>query len=272
MRQSIRALGWTITISLLLLLVFLATAFYSVYQTLGASRDIGFGEFQHSFLDGKVVLSMPITVNNTGYYGMTEFNVTTTLKDHSGMTLATNSTEIPEIGTGQNESTLLNMSLGLADLLSNMTNLLFNDTELSLDFAISFRYAYAFGLQISMGNMSIPWGAPLYGLDLKEAGPPDFNGTHLQMNVTLEVENHSFLDIAGTVNFRVYNEEGKRIGSGRVLLHVPSNSRLSGPIQVTSEIESPLDFTGKGYLEAYLDLPIIDGSLELGRLDYGQDR
>ena len=269
MKQSIRALGWAVTISMLILFAFVATAFYCSYQMLTTGQGIGLGDFQASYSENGLVLSMPVTVNNTGYYDMTELNVSTMLKDYDGAALASSNTEIPMIKTGITESTLHNLSLSLTDILSNMTYLLFNDTEFRIDFSIAFRYAYAFSFQLNMGNMSMPWGAPLYGLDLREAGPPSFNGTHLLMDITLEVENHSFLDIAGDLDLRVYNQMGKRIGSGTGLLHVPPLSRLSGPVEAVFEIENPMYLSDKGYLEAYLDIPMIDGSIELGRLDYG---
>lgn len=68
MRQSIRALGWTITISMLILFAFLATAVYSVFQTVVMEQGIKFGEFQSHPSNDTFVLSIPITVNNTGYY------------------------------------------------------------------------------------------------------------------------------------------------------------------------------------------------------------
>jgi hypothetical protein len=150
-----------------------------------------------------------------------------------------------------------------------MTYLLFRDTEFILDFSIVFKYAYILGFQLSLMNMSIPWGAPLYSLNLTEVGPPSFNGTHLLTDITLEVENHSFLDIYGNLTLRVYNEMEGYLGSGRGLVCVPSGSRLSEPIEIVIKIEDPSRYTGEGYVEAYLELPMIDHSFELRRVDYG---
>ena len=269
MRQSIRALGWTVTISMLLLFAFLATTFYSVYNTIATGEDIQFGEFQTSLSDKGALLSMPISVNNTGYYDMTDFNITTTLKDPNGAVLAANTTRIPEVKIRQTETRLHNLTLDLTQILSEMTYLLFSDTEFKIDLSVSFRCANALGFQLAIANMSTPWGAPLYGLNLTETSPPNFDGTDLSIYLTLEVENHSFLDIAGELSFRVYNDMGKRIGTGTQLLQLPPHSGLTGPIELIFEIENPSDFTGKGHLEAHLNLPVISQSVELGRLDYG---
>ena len=82
MRQSIRALGWTIAISMLILFAFLATAFYSVYTTIATGEGIGLGGLQTGFQNDEVVFSMPININNTGYYDMTEFTIASEFKDY----------------------------------------------------------------------------------------------------------------------------------------------------------------------------------------------
>jgi len=269
MRQSIRGLGWAVTISTLLLFVFLITAVYSVFQTLASGRGIGFGELQLSFSDNRLVLSMPVTVNNTGYYDVTDFEIKTMLRDSDDKTLASSSSVIEEIKKGSTESRSHNLSISLTSILSNVTNLLFRDTEFRIDLSVTFRYAYALGFNITMTNMSVPWGAPLYGLDLKEIGLPKFNGTHLTINIVLEVENHSFFDVNGNFNFKIYNKDDMYIGSGRGLIDIPRGSRLSEPVEIVIQVVNPLDFTGEGYLEVYLELPLFTQSIEMGRLYYG---
>jgi hypothetical protein len=269
MRQSIRALGWTITISMLILFAFLATAFYSVYTTIATGEGVGLGALQTDLQNDTLVFSMPININNTGYYDMTEFHITSAVKDYKGAVITSNTTEIPHIKSGSAGSATHRLSLSLQQMLTNMTYLLFNDTEFRIDLQVSFRYASAIGLQIDMANLTIPWGAPLHGLELIEAGPPSLDGTHLSMYIVLEVENHSFLDAGGELSFTVFNNEGKRIGSGIAILYVPANSGLSEPIEAIFEIDNPSDYTGSGYLEAYLEIPLIDYPFELGRIDYG---
>lgn len=269
MRQSIRALGWTITISMLILFAFLATVVYSVFQTVVMEQGIRFGEFQSHSSNNTFVLSIPITVNNTGYYDMTDFNTTTTLKDFNGTALITNSTFVEKIGKGSTESRLHNLSLSLVDILSNMTYLLFNDTEFKIDFSIGFRYAYALSFHLAMMNTSMPWGAPLYGLTLMEVRSSGFNGTHLILDVFLEFENHSFFDLVGNLYLKVYNESGEDIGSEIEKVSVPSNSMLSSPCTIAVEIENLLNYTGRGTIEVSFELSIVAYTLELGGFSYG---
>ncbi len=268
MRQSIRALGWVVTISAILLFAFLATAVYSVIQTVLLEQGIKFGDLQPSFADNTLTLSAPVTVNNTGYYDITDFNITTALGILNGSTLVRSSTVIPQISRGTSQQGLHNMSLSIADLLSNRF-LLFNDTELKLDVSMGFRYAYTVGLQLAMENISMPWGAPLYGLTVRDVQLSGFNITHLVLEIFLEVENHSFLDIAGNLSLGVYNETGGYIGSGTGLISIPSQSRLSDPIPVAISVENPLNYSGEGYIELSFELVPFGYVLDLGRVSYG---
>ena len=269
MRQSIRALGWTITLSMLILFAFLVTAVYSVYQTVLVGEGLKFGEFQSSISNNNLVLSMPVMVNNTGYYDITECNTTVTLKDYNGTRLVANSTFIQEIQKGSTAASLLNLSLSLDDIISKMTYLLFNDTELKMDRSVGFRYAYALAFHLNVMNTSMPWGAPLYGITMKEDKPPSFNGTHLTLDVFLELENHSFFDIDGTLYLEAYNEANVYLGSERRIVNIPSNSGFSEIIKVPIPIENPSNYTGKGNIEVYFELPTYDYTFRLGSVSYG---
>jgi len=111
MRQSIRALGWVVTISIILLFAFLASAVYSIFQMAIFGQGIKMGDLQAEMKDGSLKLSMPITINNTGYYEINEFKITTTLKDSYGTVIATNTTTITGIKRGDLKSEVHAVSL-----------------------------------------------------------------------------------------------------------------------------------------------------------------
>jgi hypothetical protein len=273
-RQSIRALGWTITISMLILFAFLVTAVYSVFQTVLMEQGIRFGEPQGPrFLNNTFVLSIPVTVNNTGYYDITDFHITTTLKDFNGTTLTTDSAFIEKVGKGSNETRLLDLSLSLVDILSNMTYLLFNDTEFKIDLSVGLTCAYALSFHLTVTNMSLPgaeeWGAPLHGFTLRDVRLSSFNETHLVLDVFLEFENHSFFDIVGKPYLKVYNEAVGYIACCIGSVNVPSHSGFSDMCTIEIEIENPLNYTGKGNVEVYFELPLVDYTFELGSVSYG---
>jgi hypothetical protein len=268
MRQSIRALGWTVTISTLVLLVFLVTVFYSAVNLIVGQASM-FGEFQTNITEDGVVLSMPMALNNTGYYDMDNFRLTTIMRTAEGTAIIEKSTVIPKIQRGHTESGRHNLTLSFSSLLANNTELLFNDTELKIDFSIGFRYAYAVGFQICIANTSMPWGAPFGNLELNDVSISDFDGAHATFQVSLQFENHFYLDAGGILRIEVYNEEDEYVGDGTGAFLVPPGGRLTVPIQAFVEIIDPEGFTGTGYVKAYIEIPMFEGPLEIGGINYG---
>ena len=142
MRQSVRALGLTVTISLLLLSVFLATAIYSVVQTSIVERGIELGEAQIHVFDNEFMLSIPLKVNNTGYYDLTEVRLTTILSSREGIVLAANTSVIDLVERGINVTAIHRLWINTVDLFTNMTYLLVNDTYFYMNSSIGFRYVH----------------------------------------------------------------------------------------------------------------------------------
>ena len=269
MRQSIRALGWVVTISTLLVFAFLASAVYSILQIALMDQGIGMGDFRTEFKDGTLKMMMPISINNTGFYDINEFEITTTLKDKDGTLIATNTTRITGIKRGDSRSEVHVLSLSINDLFLKTKHLLFNDTEINLLISVGIRYAYALGFRVSMTNVSMPWGAPLYGLSLKDLNLRGSNGTHLFLELSLDFENHFFLDIGGPLYLRICNEDGEQIGEGMGLLYAPAGGRPEEPIPVIVALTRPESFTGRGYADVSFQFPMSESPIELGRIEYG---
>ena len=229
------------------------------------------GSLKYEFKDGNVRLSLPILVNNTGYYEIDEFRIATTLKDENGRLIVTNSTLMKNIGRGEFKYETHIVSLSLADIISKMRAYLFNDTNIKLSILIGFKYASVLEFQVSMVNVSIPWRAPFYGLRLKSLILRESNGTHLFFDLDMDVENHFVSDIGGLLCLTIYNEKAVRVGEGVGLLYLPSGKRLEEPIMVVASLTNPEAFTGKGYAEISFQLPVIDELIEFGRVEYGRE-
>ena len=229
------------------------------------------GSLKYEFKDGNVRLSLPILVNNTGYYEIDEFRIATTLKDENGRLIVTNSTLMKNIGRGEFKYGTHMVSLSFADIFSKMRAYLFNDTNIKLSILIGFKYASVLEFQVSMVNVSIPWRAPFYGLRLKSLILRESNGTHLFFDLDMDVENHFVSDIGGLLCLTIYNEKGMRVGEGVGLLYLPSGERLEEPIMVVASLTDPEAFTGKGYAEITFQLPVIDELVEFGRVKYGRE-
>ena len=271
MRQSIRALGWTATILAIILFIFLASIFYSILRITILSPGIRIGNLKYEFKDGNVRLSLPILVNNTGYYKIDEFRIATTLRDKNGRLIVTNSTLMKNIGRGEFKYETHIVSLSLADIFSKMRAYLFNDTNIKLSILIGFKYASVLEFQVSMVNVSIPWRAPFYGLRLKSLILRGSNSTHLFFDLDIDIENHFVSDIGGLLCLTIYNEKAVRVGEGVGLLYLPSGKRLEEPIMVVASLNNPEAFTGKGYAEITFQLPVIDELVEFGRVKYGRE-
>jgi hypothetical protein len=268
MKQSIRALGWVVTISTLLVFAYLASAIYSIVQMAMMNQGFMMGGLEMGLRDGSFVMSMPIAINNTGFYDINEFEITTTLEDEAGRLIATNTTRLTEIKRGDTRTSRHMLVMDLAEVFSRNRHLIFNDTEIRLLISVGFRYAYALGFGVSIANISMPWGAPMHGLTLKELIIRGSNETHLLMELTMDFENHFFIDVAGPLRLVVYNEKGDQIGEGVGFLYVPSGGRPEEPIPVIVALTRPEAFTGKGYAYLYLVLPIDEQQIELGRIEY----
>jgi len=104
---------------------------------------------------------------------------------------------------------------------------------------------------------------------LKEINIRGFNGTHLFLEMSLYLENHSFLDIGGLLHLTIYNEKGEEIGEGIGFLHVPPGEIQEDPVPVIIALTHPESFTGRGYIDVSLQIPISEHPIELGGIKYG---
>ena len=85
-------------------------------------EGIGLGGLQTDLQNDEMVFSMPININNTGYYDMTEFTIASEFKDYKGAVITANTTKIPQIKSGSTGSTTHSLSRNLPQMLSNMTS------------------------------------------------------------------------------------------------------------------------------------------------------
>jgi len=226
MRQALRALGWATKILWILIIVFAATI---VYSALPMNFRMGFGEPQAAFSDGVIVMSFPLIINNSGYYPVSDLNLTTSLMDDEGNLVSTSTTFVPLIARSSNLEKSHNVSLSLNDL--NLTRFLFEDSDFTADLSIAMKFARVVPLQVAT-EMAIPWGAPLYNFSVGEM-TPQFNGTHYLGAVPISFENHSpFLNVTGAIRFEILNDEGEPVVSGEKIVDVPSHSGYGGQVEL----------------------------------------
>ena len=266
MRQSVRALSWTITIAMILVALFLGTAVYSIFQTL-MTQGFGFGGFQPYPSEDGVVISFSLYINNTGYYDISDINLTTCIRDFRGAEISSNSTTVDIVKVGGKTPLKHNMSVSFG-ILENLSYLLFEDGNFTMDTYVGMRYAYAFYFQLQIPNMSMPWGAPFYNLTIGEPPTPSyFNTTHYLLAIPLSLENHAFFSVTGMVRLEIRNSTRDYVGSGTTVVDISPESPYNGLIEVFIPIDNIPNLTDTGYVYIYFENPVF--SFEEKEIPYG---
>jgi len=259
MRQGIRSLGWAVIVLQVLLFFFLVTSIYSMLDTLMMRQAIRVGEMKLGNIDGGFMLSMPLTVNNTGYFDFSDFKFAVALKDQKGVSIADNEVLFKRISSGSSESKTLNLSLNIFDLIRrNSTYLLFNDTEIIIDNNIELRYAGLFGFKISVPNATIAWRAPFRNIQLgspSEPQPTPGNPDVVVTKLPFSFDNNSPISIYGIVFIKMYNKDGVLLASGNKTLTVEPGMPYSGEVELEIDVRDLQKFTSEGYLEVNLVTP-----------------
>lgn len=245
MRYAVRALGWTIKILWILIIVFSVTAVYSALNV-----RMGFGEPQVFLSNESVVVSTPLFINNTGIYDLSDLNMTTAVTDYDQSLLATSTTFVPLISRGSSLDIAHNISMSLDDIALEAQTYLFNDTVFNVDMSAKLIFANAIPFQIS-NNMTIPWGAPLYNFLTGQISYSFLNFTHQEVVVPISFENHSpYFSVDGLIQVEIYNDNTELLGSSTSDLNVPSHSSYDGRVEIAVDISK---ITGRGEVRFYFE-------------------
>lgn len=231
MRQAIRALGWATNVFWIILLFFTVTVVYSAFQVRVEPPEED--EFYVSSLDGTLVMSMPFDITNGGFYDISNFTITTLVKDSSGLLISDSSTTEPLIQRGSNVSIKHNMSISINQMTTeNLSYLLFNDSLFDVGIALKLNYASVVPFQIST-NFTMPWEAPLNNLTIRNVSVA-YNGTNFVATVPISFENHSIFSLDGTVRVELVDNMNRVLGSGAASFvpNVPPESSYSVPVEV----------------------------------------
>jgi hypothetical protein len=268
MKQGIRALNVTIIISMILVIIYLATALYSVTELFLFNQDFTFEDFEFDVSGDALTISAPVALNNTGYYDVNRFQITTILVDDVGELIDETSTVANGIPPHENMDLQHNLVLDFVDLLTTRQDLLFTDTVFNLTLQFNLLYAYALEFEVEIQDTKLPWGAPLAQLNLTSDAPV-VNSTHLLLNMTLEAENHAPFDLNGSLIFEIYNEHEEFIGQGTELVSLLAISDITLPLEIAAFLENPGALTGRGIIIVSFTAPQIMQPIEVWRESYG---
>jgi len=249
MRYAVRALGWATKILWILIIVFAGTSVYSAINV-----RMSFGEPQLFLSNELVVISIPLFINNTGFYDLSELNMTVDVMDYNGSLVLTSTTFVPLIPRGSSVETAHNVSMSLDDITSKAPNYLFNDTIIGVDMTVKLNFAHAVPLGVSM-NKTIPWGAPLYNFSIGQISYGYYNLTHQRVIIPLSFENHSpYFGVDGTMQVEMYNSGYALLGSRTLSLNVPSHSRYEGEVELIVDVSK---LTESGELHFYFETSTV---------------
>ena len=250
MRISIRMISIATTVFWIFLIGFFVSAVYSI-------KDVRF-DLQEPQIgltsENKILFSLPITIDNKGFYNIGSFNVTTEISDKDGFIITRGSTFIPVIERSRQIVATHNMTIDIDDLLQNNQDYLFNDTKLQVHETVSLELAEVIPVQASM-NLSVPWGAPLYNFALGEIKYTTCNLTHITVTVLISFENHAFFDLTGSIQIQMYNSTNILVGEGQTTIAASQNAPYRERLQLTVHTEG---ITNSGYFEAYFSTPLFN--------------
>ena len=250
MNVPIRMIGIATTFFWIFLIAFIASAVYSV-------KDLRFGFGEPIFTIAptrELVFSLPIEVENRGYYSISSFNVTTEFSGADGSVITRESTLVPLIPKGRLVTVLHNVTLNFDDMLENNEQYLFNDSEMRIAASVGMNFAEILPAEVST-NFSFPWGAPFYNLAFGQPEYTALNSTHQTAMVPVSFENHASFDLAGNIKLKIYNDAGVLLGENETAFDVPQYSPYNGSFEFcvpTAEI------TPSGHFEFYFVTPLFD--------------
>jgi hypothetical protein len=250
MKIPIRIISTATTLLWLFLIAFFVSAAYSIKDV---SFDLGEPKIEMTS-HNKMLFSLPVTVDNKGYYRLGFFNITTEIPDKEGFIVTQGSTFIPTIEKDREIRTIHNMMIDFNELLQVSQDYLFSDKELEIHEIVSMKLAEVIPVQVST-NLSMPWGAPLCNFALGEIQYMAHNKTHAKAIVPIGFENHAFFDLAGSIQIRMYNSTDAFLGEGQTTIEAPQNK----PHQRRVEISIPIaGISENGYFNVDFLTPLFD--------------
>ena len=256
MRQTIRALGWIITILWIIILILPVTVAFSLIKIV-EEKGVGIQEPTGSISNGTLFLSIPFYIDNTGFYDLTDVEVELKIS-MKNETLSTSSTKLPDVHAGDIMDYSCNFSLSLEDLLSKNRDLLTKDTELNVNASLRFRVASAIAFQVSTRS-TIPWSAPFHKLTVYSI---TYNDVRRIFSASISFENHAFFQVKGSLLAKLYNSAGELIGSTTHNVNVPSQEYFEDSLEITINDYSKV--TREGVLRLYFeDMQLLEEAWEL---------
>lgn len=248
MRHTIKALGLIIAVLCVAALILPVTILFSTMKLL-EGNNLGIQQPTINFSDGNFSIFIPYYINNTGFYDLSEINITIQLEMTSEKILKASSF-LPNAPAGRKTDSSINFHFDIEELVSKCSELLTHDAELNSNVSIRLRVAYAITFE-TIARFMLPWGAPFYNLSVYYIS---YNGTHATFSISFD--NHAQYSIRGLLKTEIYNSNNTLIGYD--LLYVDASS--GGHFEELLKVEvDPASMTPSGVIKLYFeDVKILE--------------
>jgi len=249
MNVPLRALSWATRFFWIIILAFAVTCAYSATLI-----RVNFGELTITSTKEDFTVTLPIILDNKGYYNIADLNITTLIADYENRQISKTTTYIAQILPQNNANIFHNVNLNLNEIMTR-TDYLFCDSNFTIYGSINLNYAnlIPFGFET---NTTIPWGAPLFNFT---TGMPEYsvyNTTHLIVNMPINFQNHSpYFGVTGTIQIEIFNDRDQLIGNSTVSIDAPSNADYYDEVGM---LVNAWMFTEKGQIRVYVETEMFD--------------
>jgi hypothetical protein len=254
MNVPIRMLGLATTIFWIILVGFIASAAFSL-------KDLNFGVGNPQLTAGSnhdLILTLPLYIDNRGYYSLKGFNLTTVFSDAEGAEVSKSSTVVPVIPQGRNVTVLHNATLNVDSMAKQNSQYIFDDCNLTCTVMAGLNFAELLPTQLA-ANIPFPWGAPFYDFKLGQPRYSRVDSSHSMARVPLSFENHAAFDVTGNITVKLYDGQDTLLGESQKAITVSKYSSYKDNLDFSVPSASLVSSTNlSGYFEVYFSTNMFD--------------
>ena len=242
--KRIKTLGLVTTCATLLLLAFMISVVYS-------AQNVSFGlleDFDISWRDGNVAISMPFYVKNRGFYDIEDIDIFFQLGDSGGQTLAESAISLGAIRAGSKRIEYLNVTLNpITLLLKGFLYELLQNKPIELKAKASLNYALSWLRLEAEANITLTPSSLAKGLLRSLAkdfsinlGNPTikFNDTDVAVNLPVSLNYTGWFPIQNLqLKLEAKNSTGFILGTGEIIFDRLKPGQIEAPINITCNKE-----------------------------------
>ncbi len=254
MNVPIRMLGIATSIFWIILVAFIASSAYSLKDL---NLQVGEAKLVPGH-DGEIVLTMLFSIYNGGSYTLQGFDLTTVFLNAEDIEISRATSALPQIQQRQNATFLHNATLNLNRLAEQDNNCIFDDSSLTCTVIAGLNFAELLPATLS-ANVSFPWGAPFYNIELGTPQVGRGNSSHTTVKVPLSYENHAAFNIAGSLKIRLIGADGTPLAETQKPVNSTRGMSYSGNVYFSVPTASvPLSSNPSGTFEVYFSTSVFD--------------